>query len=239
MYAEKTKFYTHSELGGQTVALKEGQVYFIPKDFTVHFGYKSNDVLVHRICSEHRMLIVPVVSSKPDSKKMRKVLGVPCHEALAIVNDIAHDVTEKESYRLWFEAILADFTKKDFDVKAEILKCIHRCGSNGSTTFTDMERDFDRYAYDYHGDCSLVFEIDGQPPVYFWSGWSKKTFDALSELVQEGCVQRNYTGPLPYYYDGRGLSLPIIHDIDGMASGGWLPIGFTITAAGKAVLEAA
>ena len=32
MYSEKTKFYTHPELGVQTVALKNGQVYFIPKD---------------------------------------------------------------------------------------------------------------------------------------------------------------------------------------------------------------
>ena len=50
MYSEKTKFYTHPELGIQTVALKDGQVYFIPKDFTGRFGYKCNDALVRRLC---------------------------------------------------------------------------------------------------------------------------------------------------------------------------------------------
>ena len=106
MYSEKTKFYTHTELGVQTVALKDGQVYFIPKDFTGRFGYKCNDALVRRLCKGQRMLMVPV---GPDTKKMRKVLGVPCHEALAIINDIARYITEKEAYRLWFDEILLDF----------------------------------------------------------------------------------------------------------------------------------
>lgn len=74
MYSEKTKFYTHPELGIQTVALKDGQVYFIPKDFTGRFGYKCNDALVRRLCKGQRMLMVPV---GPDTRKMRKVLGVP------------------------------------------------------------------------------------------------------------------------------------------------------------------
>ena len=154
MYSEKTKFYTHTELGVQTVALKDGQVYFIPKDFTGRFGYKCNDALVRRLCKGQRMLMVPV---GPDTKKMRKVLGVPCHEALAIINDIARYITEKEAYRLWFDEILLDFMKPEFDLKEELLKCIHRYHSNGGATFTDMERTFDRYGYDYHGDCSLVF----------------------------------------------------------------------------------
>lgn len=237
MYSEKTKFYTHPELGVQTVALKDGQVYFIPKDFTAHFGYKSNDALVRRLCKEQQTLVVPV---GPDTKKMRKVLGVPCHEALDIVNDIARYITEKEAYRLWFDEILEDFMKPAFDLKEELLKCIHRYHSNGGATFTDMERNFDRYGYDYHGDCSLVFEaVLGCQPVYFWSGWNKEAFEALAQLVEEGRVERRYTGPLPYYYEGRGLTLPVIHDIDGIAGGRWLPISFTITSAGEAELEAA
>lgn len=237
MYSEKTKFYTHPELGVQTVALKNGQVYFIPKDFTGRFGYKCNDALVRRLCKGQQMLMVPV---GPDTRKMRKVLGVPCHEALAIINDIAHYITEKEAYRLWFDEILLDFMKPEFDLKEELLKCIHRYHSNGGATFTNMERNFDRYGYNYQGDCSLVFEaVGGGQPVYFWSGWNKETFEALAQLVEEGRIQRRYTGPLPYYYEGRALSLPVIHDIDGIAAGGWLPIGFTITPAGEAELEAA
>lgn len=53
MYSEKTKFYTHPELGIQTVALKDGQVYFIPKDFTGRFGYKCNDALLQRAADAH------------------------------------------------------------------------------------------------------------------------------------------------------------------------------------------
>ena len=123
MYSEKTKFYTHTELGVQTVALKDGQVYFIPKDFTGRVGYKCNDALVRRLCKGQRMLMVPV---GPDTKKMRKVLGVPCHEALAIINDIARYITEKEAYRLWFDEILLDFMKsRGHDIRRQ-----HRdCGS--------------------------------------------------------------------------------------------------------------
>ena len=85
-----------------------------------------------------------------------------------------------------------------------------------------------------------MFEAIGSgQPVHFWTGWNKEAFEALAQLVEEGRIQRRYTGPLPYYYEGRGLSLPVIHDIDGIAEGGWLPIGFSITPAGEAELEAA
>ena len=66
-----------------------------------------------------------------------------------------------------------------------------------------MERNFDRYGYDYQGDCSLVFEaVGGGQPVYFWSGWNKETFEALAQLVERGASRGGIRVPCPIIMRG-------------------------------------
>lgn len=110
----------------------------------------------------------------------------------------------------------------NIEIKDKIYEYIRK---NGGTSYAEIERLFEKYSFDYIGNIEAF--SDKNSKVVFWTGWNKKAFDILAELIRENRIEREPCNFIVYLIDGKILNYPILNKAPkNLKNIYWLPCVF-------------
>ena len=111
----------------------------------------------------------------------------------------------------------------DNEIKEKILDYVRK---NEGTSYVEIERIFEENSFDYKGNLETTAGKE-YPNVILWSGWNKRAFDIIKELLSSGSVIRQPCQPIVYMIDGKMLTYPIQKSSSSHNTPHWLPCAFS------------
>lgn len=99
--------------------------------------------------------------------------------------------------------------------------------SDGSVTYANIDRFFEKNNIDYRGSLALVNE--DYPNIVYWTHWNQLAIDTYNYTMKKlgNKVDRDPCSEFVYLIDGCVLEMPLVKSVRQYKKPHWLPVVIT------------